>query len=55
MVVIEREKIMRKRNTPNTNILGRNVFGKKFVEYSEWKNTVGEEVNLKGVIAMRKY
>ena len=55
MVVIKGEKIMRKRNTPNTNILGRNVFGKKFVEYSEWKNTVEEEVNLKGVIAIKNY
>ena len=28
---------------------------KKIVEYSEWKNMVEEEVNLKRVIAMRKY
>ena len=41
--------------TPDKNILGGNVFGKIFVEYSEWKNTVGEEVNLKGVIAMKNY
>ena len=41
--------------TLDKNILGGNVFGKIFVEYSEWKNMVGEEVNLKGVIAMRNY
>ena len=42
--MIENNEVNRRRRnneeekTPDKNILGGNVFGKIFVEYSEWKN-----------------